>query len=195
MAATRAPTSYFSNSDLASSGIPQGDELKLLEPYRAGTAARAVHRAVHAAGHRRLRQQPRRIAQGARPAGAGRLEGEGPQAGRCERPADDLHHPAGRPVAASAWRCRMCRSLQKIGIDVRRAHGRSGPVPAPDRRLRLRYDDDGLSGKRHPGQRTARTTSPAPAAKAQGSDNMPGVCDPAVDALVEKVITAQDRTR
>ena len=26
--------SYFSNSDLASSGIPQGDELKLLEPYR-----------------------------------------------------------------------------------------------------------------------------------------------------------------
>ncbi len=27
--------SYFSNSDLASSGIPQGDELKLLEPYRA----------------------------------------------------------------------------------------------------------------------------------------------------------------
>ena len=26
--------SYFSNSELASSGIPQGDELKLLEPYR-----------------------------------------------------------------------------------------------------------------------------------------------------------------
>ena len=26
--------SYFNNSDLASSGIPQGDELKLLEPYR-----------------------------------------------------------------------------------------------------------------------------------------------------------------
>ena len=27
--------SYFSNSDLASSGIPQGDELALLEPFRA----------------------------------------------------------------------------------------------------------------------------------------------------------------
>jgi microcin C transport system substrate-binding protein len=26
--------SYFSNSDLASSGVPEGDELKLLEPYR-----------------------------------------------------------------------------------------------------------------------------------------------------------------
>ena len=31
------------------------------------------------------------------------------------------------------------------------------------------------------------------AAKAQGSYNIPGICDPAVDALVEKVITAQDR--
>ena len=33
--------SYFSNSDLASSGLPQGDELKLLEPYR-GTLPQAV---------------------------------------------------------------------------------------------------------------------------------------------------------
>jgi microcin C transport system substrate-binding protein len=32
-----------------------------------------------------------------------------------------------------------------------------------------------------------------PAAKAQGSMNTPGVCDPAVDALVQKVLTAQDR--
>ncbi len=32
------------------------------------------------------------------------------------------------------------------------------------------------------------------AAKAQGSFNAPGICDPAVDALVEKVITAQDRS-
>ena len=32
------------------------------------------------------------------------------------------------------------------------------------------------------------------AAKAQGSSNLPGICDPAVDALVERVVTAQDRT-
>jgi microcin C transport system substrate-binding protein len=31
------------------------------------------------------------------------------------------------------------------------------------------------------------------AAKAQGSANVPGICDPAVDALVERVVTAQDR--
>ena len=28
--------SYFSNSELASSGMPQGEELELLEPYRKG---------------------------------------------------------------------------------------------------------------------------------------------------------------
>ncbi|HEY6431582.1 MAG TPA: hypothetical protein VIZ17_06325 [Acetobacteraceae bacterium] len=31
------------------------------------------------------------------------------------------------------------------------------------------------------------------AAKAQGSFNVPGICDPAVDTLVERIITAQDR--
>ena len=30
-------------------------------------------------------------------------------------------------------------------------------------------------------------------AKTQGSANLPGVCDPAVDALIEKVVSAQDR--
>jgi microcin C transport system substrate-binding protein len=31
------------------------------------------------------------------------------------------------------------------------------------------------------------------AAKAQGSSNVAGVCDPAIDALVEKIVTAQTR--
>jgi microcin C transport system substrate-binding protein len=31
------------------------------------------------------------------------------------------------------------------------------------------------------------------ASKAQGSFNVPGVCSPAVDALIEKIVTAQDR--
>ena len=43
-----------------------------------------------------------------------------------------------------------------------------------------------------PGQRAARLLV-LRRAKAQGSANVPGVCDPAVDALIEKVITAQDR--
>ena len=47
MAPTPGPTSYFENSDLASSGMPQGDELKLLEQYRDELAAGAVHQAVH----------------------------------------------------------------------------------------------------------------------------------------------------
>ena len=34
---------------------------------------------------------------------------------------------------------------------------------------------------------------PCAAAKAQGSGNWAGICDPAVDALVERVVNAQDR--
>ena len=56
----------------------------------------------------------------------------------------------------SAWRCPTCRLLQKLGIDVAGAHGRSGAIPASDRRLRLRHDHDDLSGGRHSRQRTAR---------------------------------------
>ena len=48
--------SYFSDSALASSGIPEGDELKLLEPYPRRASAGIVHRAIQPAGHRRLRQ-------------------------------------------------------------------------------------------------------------------------------------------
>ena len=43
-------TSYFSNSDLASLGVPTGAELALLEPYRAELPRRAVHQAFRPAG-------------------------------------------------------------------------------------------------------------------------------------------------
>ena len=78
-------TSYFSNSELASSGLPEGRELEILRGLQRPRAGPAVHRALHAAGHRRLRQQPRGVAPGARPAARGRLGGEGPQAGQCPR--------------------------------------------------------------------------------------------------------------
>ena len=82
--------SYFSNSDFASSGVPQGAELALLQPVPRQAAAATLHRALHPAGHRRLRQQPRGPTQGAGLAGPGRLDGKGPQAGERRRAADEL---------------------------------------------------------------------------------------------------------
>ena len=73
--------SYFGNSDLASSGVPQGDELKLLEPYRAELPPALFTDVVRAAGHRRLGQQPRAAEEGARSAAAGGMECGEPQAG------------------------------------------------------------------------------------------------------------------
>ncbi len=87
--------SYFSNSDLASSGVPQGDELKLLEPYRKELPPALFTEPYQAAGDRRLRQQPRAVAPRAGAAATGGLVGEGAQAGGQERRADELHHRAG----------------------------------------------------------------------------------------------------
>ena len=77
--------SYFSNSHLASSGIPAGRRAETAGAVSQGAAAGAVHRAVQAAGDRWLRQQPRAVAPRAGAAGAGGLDGEGAQAGRQER--------------------------------------------------------------------------------------------------------------
>ena len=138
-----------------------------------GTAAGAVHQAVQAAGHRRLRQQPRAVDAGAGAAGAGGLGGEGPQAGRCRRPADALHHPAGRPVATSAWRCPMCRTSQQAGHRRAGAHGRSGAVPAPDRRLRLRHDHHDLPAKATSRATSCATTGPAPRPRRRAATTCP----------------------
>ena len=147
--------SYFSNSDLASSGIPQGDELKLLEPYRKELPPALVHRAVQAAGDRRLGQQPRAVAPRAGAAAAGRLVGEGAQAGRQDRQQMSftilLDEPSLERVALPYVQTAAEARHRRAG-----AHGRSGAVPAPDRRLRLRHDHDDLSGERHPRQRAAR---------------------------------------
>ena len=87
---------------------------------------------------------------------------------------------------SSASRCPMCRTCSKLGIDVPGAHRRSGAVPAPDRRLRLRHDDDDLSRRATFPGNEQRDYWTCAAAKAQGSSNVPGICDPAVDALVEQ---------
>ena len=44
--------SYFEGSELASSGLPHGKELEILEPYPRQAAARSVHRGIQAAGLR-----------------------------------------------------------------------------------------------------------------------------------------------
>ena len=72
--------SYFEGTELACSGLPQGEELKLLEPLRDQGAARGLHHPVCQSGRRHTRELARQSARGDAPHAGGRLRGARSQA-------------------------------------------------------------------------------------------------------------------
>jgi microcin C transport system substrate-binding protein len=183
--------SYFSNSDLASSGIPQGDELKLLEPYRKELPPALFtqpFRLPVTDGSGNNREQLREALTLLQKAGWSVKDRK-------------LVDKNGQPMSftilldePSLERVALpyVQSLQKIGIDARVRT----VDPAQYQHLTDDFDFDMIMmiypESDVPGNEL-RDYFTCAAAKAQGSFNAPGVCDPAVDALVEKIVTAQDR--
>jgi microcin C transport system substrate-binding protein len=184
-------SSYFSNSDLASSGIPEGDELKLLEAYRkelppalftqpfklpvtdgSGNNREQLRRALKLLEEAGLMVKDRKL-----------VDKNGEQMSFTILLDDpSLERPALPYV----------QQLQKLGIDARVRT----VDPAQYQHLTDDFDFDMTMivypESDIPGNEL-RDYFTCPAAKAQGSGNWGGICDPAVDALVERVVTAQDR--
>jgi microcin C transport system substrate-binding protein len=183
--------SYFSNSDLASTGLPTREELALLEPYRA-TLPDALFKSEFSLpvtdGSGNNRDQMRRALDLLREAGWSvkdrkLVDANGQQMGftiLIDEPA--LERPS-LPYA---------QTLQKLGIDARVRV----VDPAQYQRLTDDFDFDMImivySQGDVPGNELRDYFSCA-AAKAQGGMNVTGACDPAVDTLIEKMVTAQDR--
>ena len=183
--------SYFSNSELASSGIPQDGELALLEPFRASLPPQ-------------LFTQPFRLPV---------TDGSGNNREQLRTALDLLQQagwqvkdrklvgPDGQPMAftillddPSLERAALpyVQTLQKLGIEARVRT----VDPAQYQHLTDDFDFDMIMMIYAEGDipgNELRDYSTCPAAKAQGSMNAPGICDPAVDALVQDVISAQDR--
>jgi microcin C transport system substrate-binding protein len=183
--------SYFSNSDLASSGIPQGDELKLLEPYRKELPSALFTEpfklpVTDGSGNNReqLRHALALLEQaGWSVQGMKLLDKNGTQMSFTILLDDPSLERVALPYA---------QSLQKLGIDVRVRTA----DPAQYQHLTddfdfdmtmMIYPESDIPGNELRGYFTCA------ASKAQGSFNAPGICDPAVDALVERIVTAQDR--
>ena len=183
--------SYFSNSDLASSGIPQGDELKLLEPYRKELPPELFTEpfklpVTDGSGNNReqLRQALALLQQAGWSVKDRKLvDANGQQMSFTIL----LDEPSLERVALP-----YVQSLRKLGIDARVRT----VDPAQYQHLTDDFDFD-MTMMIYPESdipgNELRDYFTCAAAKAQGSFNVPGICDPAVDALVEKVITAQDR--
>jgi microcin C transport system substrate-binding protein len=183
--------SYFSNSDLASSGVPQGDELKLLEPYRKELPAELFtqpYKLPVTDGSGNNREQLRRALDLLQQAGWSvkdrKLVDKNGQPMNFTILLDD---PSLERVSLP-----YVQLLQKLGIDARVRT----VDPAQYQHLTDDFDFDMIMmiypEGAIPGNELRDYFSCA-ASKAQGSFNTPGICDPAVDALVEKMITAQDR--
>jgi microcin C transport system substrate-binding protein len=184
-------TSYFENSNLASSGVPQGDELKLLEPYRASLPADLFTKpftlpVTDGSGNNReeLRFALDLLRQ------AGWQVKERKQVGPNGQPMNFtilLGDPSLERVALP-----YVQNLQKLGMDVRVRT----VDPAQYQHLMDDFDYDMTMWiypeSDIPGNELRDYFSCA-SARSQGSFNAPGICEPAVDALVEKIITAQDR--
>jgi microcin C transport system substrate-binding protein len=187
---TRA-TSYFSNSDLASSGIPQSDELALLDKYRSELPPELFTQPfalpVTDGSGNNLPQLK---------AALGLME----QAGWTVKQRK-LVDKNGQQMAftilvddPSLERIMLpySRNVTKLGIDVQVR----SVDPAQFQHLMDNFDFDMTfmiyPESDVPGQELRDYWSCA-ASMAQGSANIPGICDPAVDALIEKVIAATDR--
>jgi microcin C transport system substrate-binding protein len=183
--------SYFDNSDLAATGLPGPDELKLLEPFRAELPPELFTEpftlpVTDGSGHNRpqLMKAMQLLEKAGWHTQDMRLVDAQGQQMRFTILLDD---PSFERVALP-----YVQTLKHLGIavDVRTVD------PAQFQRLADDFDFDMtmvvIPQNDLPGSGLADDFSCA-AAKAPGSTNLSGVCDPAVDALVDKVITAPDR--
>jgi microcin C transport system substrate-binding protein len=183
--------SYFSNSELASSGIPQGDELALLDKYRDQLPPDLFTKpftlpVTDASGNNReeLRAALTLLEQAGWKVHDRKLvDGEG-------NPFSFeilLDQPAFERVALP-----YVQWLSKLGIEARVRT----VDPAQFQRLTDTYDFDmiviAMDQSESPGnEQTGYWTCDS--AKPEGGYNLMGVCSPVIDALVHDVVSSPDR--
>jgi len=183
--------SYFSNSDLASSGIPHGAELVLLEQWRKELPPALFTQPFTLPvtdGSGNNRDQLRRALDLLRQAGWQVKDRK-------------LVNAAGEPMSFTILvsdpslerpSLPFTESLRKLGIDARVRT----VDPAQYQRLTDDFDFDMTMMVYPQGDipgNELRDYWSCASAKAQGSANLAGICDPAVDALIDRIVTAQDR--
>jgi len=184
-------TSYFENSDLAATGAPSAEELALLEPFRAELSPQVFEPAA-----------PPPVTDGS---GQDRVllrkASELLTAAGCTRKNNVLHLPDGKPLTfefldrSSLFERHtlpFIRNLKLLGIEARYR-----VVDAAQYKQRLETFDydvvvDNLLVSHSPGEEL-RSYFGSEAAKFNGSHNLAGVSEKAVDALIDKALQATTR--
>jgi microcin C transport system substrate-binding protein len=188
----RRTQSYFSNSELASSGLPTGGELEVLERFRGRVPEEVFTKEYKAPSY----DGSGNIRPGLRI--ALKLLGE---AGWVVRDKKLVDAETGRPMsfeillispAFERIALPFAHNLEKLGIDARVRL--VDPAQYQNRLNEFDYDMIvGVWGQSlSPGNEQRDSWSSA-AADAIGSRNLIGIKDPAIDELIELVIAATDR--
>ena len=182
--------SYFSNSDLASSGLPAGDELALLQPHKDHLPPELFTQEFTLPvtdGSGNNRDELRRALELCRAAGWQVKE---------RRMLDAAGNPVSFEILLDSPTYERValpyvQSLGRLGIEARVRT----VDPAQYQRLTDAFDYDMtmtvFAESEHPGNEQMDYWG-SQSAKAEGSNNLVGVADPVVDALVAKVIGAPD---
>ncbi|MEX0729221.1 MAG: extracellular solute-binding protein [Aquisalimonadaceae bacterium] len=184
--------SYFSNSELASEGLPEGPELEILEAYRDQLPEDVFtqpYEPPSTAGRQGLRGNLRQALALLRDAGwevrDNRLTHR--ESGEAMRFTILLDNPSFERVVLP-----VTNNLERLGIQ---ANVRTVDTSQYQNRMD-EFDFDvtiQLVGQSlSPGNEQRNYWSCA-AAETPGSGNYAGICDPVVDALIERVIYARDR--
>ncbi|MCC6717757.1 MAG: ABC transporter substrate-binding protein [Acetobacteraceae bacterium] len=183
--------SYFSNSTLASTGIPQGAELALLEKYRAKLPPALFteeFRLPVTDGSGNNREELRAALNLLRQAGwTVRDRKLVNPAGQHLRFEILLSNPSFERIALP-----YVQWLSRLGVEARVRT----VDPAQAQRLSDTYDYDmmvDVFGQSESPGNEQRGYWTCHSATLEGGSNSAGVCDPVVDALVEAVINAPDR--
>lgn len=183
--------SYFSNSELAARGLPAGDELALLEPFRAQLAAEIFtqHWTPPDTSEPGALRHHLREAKALLEAAGWKIKD-----GR-------LRNAAGEPFDIEFLLVQKgferilapyAHNLRKLGIEL---NYRTVDVSLYIQRQRT-YNFDmmvaGFSQSQSPGNEQYNKWH-STTANQEGSDNLAGIHDPVVDALVDKLVYAPDR--
>jgi microcin C transport system substrate-binding protein len=185
--------SYFANSDLASSGLPTGHELELLEPFRDKLPAEVFTKTYTPPvtdGSGNPRDNLRAAAQMLRQAGWVVKDGKLVDAkGKAFAFEILLDQPVWERISLP-----FVKNLEKLGIA---ATVRTVDTPQYKNRIDA-FDFDMIVGvwgqSDSPGNEQMEFWGSA-SAKENGSRNTAGVSDPVIDALIDKVIAAPDREK
>jgi microcin C transport system substrate-binding protein len=183
--------SVFQNSDMMAKGPPSADEVALLEPFREKLPAEVFGEPYVppvSDGTGQNRDQLRKAAQLLKDAGCALKDGK-------------RTLPTGEPItieflldeqAFEPHHMPFIRNLGTLGIEA--TLRLVDPVQFQARRDGFDYDItiDRFSFSATPGD-SLRSYFSSQAAALKGSNNLAGIADPAVDALIDSIITAETR--